>query len=145
MFNDSHDTTIDFAADYWLVPLLNDTNQDTNFNDNRTLTLLTFDETETHCQQPHPRHTTWGLGSLDCSNMNKHNPGSAQRALMLLRPVNLTAQGKTVPWLGPRVAAASFKISSSGNGNGAAGSREGMVGATVLGAVLAGVMTLLLA
>ncbi|KAI9431460.1 hypothetical protein H4582DRAFT_1238693 [Lactarius indigo] len=70
MFNDIHDTTIDFAVvDYWLVPLLNDTNQDTNFNDNRTLTLLTFDETETHRQQPHPRHTTWGLGSLDCSNM----------------------------------------------------------------------------
>ncbi|KAI9431885.1 hypothetical protein H4582DRAFT_1821966, partial [Lactarius indigo] len=72
MFNDIHDTTIDFAVDYWLVPLLNDTNQDTNFNDNRTLTLLTFDETETHRQQPHPRHTTWGLGSLDCSNMNKY-------------------------------------------------------------------------
>ncbi|KAH9011124.1 hypothetical protein EDB84DRAFT_1650283 [Lactarius hengduanensis] len=56
-------------------------------------------------------------------------------------PVNLTAQGKTVPWLGPRVAAAS----SSSSGNGAAGVREGMVGATVLGALLAGVVTLLLA
>ncbi|KAH9013440.1 hypothetical protein EDB85DRAFT_967484 [Lactarius pseudohatsudake] len=56
-------------------------------------------------------------------------------------PVNLTAQGKTVPWLGPRVAAAS----SGSSGNGAAGVREGMVGATVLGALLAGVVTLLLA
>ncbi|KAH9016779.1 hypothetical protein EDB85DRAFT_2295081 [Lactarius pseudohatsudake] len=56
-------------------------------------------------------------------------------------PVNLTAQGKTVPWLGPRVAVAS----SSSSGNGAAGVREGMAGATVLGALLAGVVTLLLA
>ncbi|KAH8989931.1 hypothetical protein EDB86DRAFT_3080701 [Lactarius hatsudake] len=55
--------------------------------------------------------------------------------------VPLTAQGKTVPWLGPRVAAAS----SSSSGNGAAGVREGMFGATVLGALLAGVVTLLLA
>ncbi|KAH9011126.1 hypothetical protein EDB84DRAFT_1681097 [Lactarius hengduanensis] len=56
-------------------------------------------------------------------------------------PVNLTAQGKTVPWLGPRVAAAS----SSSSGNGAARVREGMVGATMLGALLAGVVTVLLA
>ncbi|KAH9016773.1 hypothetical protein EDB85DRAFT_1866849, partial [Lactarius pseudohatsudake] len=47
MVNDGHDTTIDFAGqwvDYWLAPLLNDT----NFNDNCTLILLTFDETETY-------------------------------------------------------------------------------------------------
>ncbi|KAI9431454.1 hypothetical protein H4582DRAFT_2084919 [Lactarius indigo] len=44
---------------------------------------------------------------------------------------SLAAQGKTVPWLGPRVA-----DSSSGSRNGAAGAREGMVGATVLGALL---------
>ena len=47
MVDDGHDTTIDFAAswvEYWLFPLLNDT----NFNDNRTLILLTFDETETY-------------------------------------------------------------------------------------------------
>lgn len=45
--NDAHDTTIDFVSDwlsYFLVPLLNDT----NFNNNRTLILLTFDETETY-------------------------------------------------------------------------------------------------
>ncbi|KAH9170079.1 hypothetical protein EDB89DRAFT_2230862 [Lactarius sanguifluus] len=59
-------------------------------------------------------------------------------------PVNLTSQGKNVPWLAPRVAAASSN-SSSGSGNGAAGAREGMVGATVLGALLAGVAALLLA
>ncbi|KAI9439396.1 hypothetical protein BJY52DRAFT_1229679 [Lactarius psammicola] len=59
-------------------------------------------------------------------------------------PVNLTAQGKTVPWLGPRVAAASSN-SSSGSGNGAAGAREGIVGATVLGPLLAGLSALLLA
>ena len=47
MVDDAHDTTIDFAGDwvdFWLVPLLNNT----NFNDNRTLILLTFDETETY-------------------------------------------------------------------------------------------------
>ncbi|KAI9431470.1 hypothetical protein H4582DRAFT_2005662, partial [Lactarius indigo] len=41
-------------------------------------------------------------------------------------PVNLTAQGKTVPWLGPRVAAASSNTSSNDSSNGAAGAREGM-------------------
>ncbi|KAH9016771.1 hypothetical protein EDB85DRAFT_2295078 [Lactarius pseudohatsudake] len=59
-------------------------------------------------------------------------------------PVNLTAQGKTVPWLSPRIAAAASN-SSGGSGNGATGAREGIVGATVLGALLAGVVTLLLA
>ncbi|KAJ2968363.1 hypothetical protein NUW54_g13241 [Trametes sanguinea] len=46
LVNDAHDTTIDFAADwlnFWLVPLL----EDPNFNSNRTIILLTFDETET--------------------------------------------------------------------------------------------------
>jgi len=52
MVDDGHDTTIDFAGewvDYWLLPLLNDT----NFNDNRTLILLTFDETETYTVNNH--------------------------------------------------------------------------------------------
>jgi len=47
MVNDAHDTDIDFASDWlesWLVPLLSDP----NFNDNKTLILLTFDETETY-------------------------------------------------------------------------------------------------
>ncbi|KAI0063944.1 hypothetical protein BV25DRAFT_1990488 [Artomyces pyxidatus] len=47
LVNDAHDTTIDFAGqwvDYFLLPLLNDT----RFNDNKTLILLTFDETETY-------------------------------------------------------------------------------------------------
>ncbi|KZW01632.1 hypothetical protein EXIGLDRAFT_709905 [Exidia glandulosa HHB12029] len=46
MVNDAHDTTIDFAADwlqFWLMPLLGNK----NFNTNRTLILLTFDESET--------------------------------------------------------------------------------------------------
>ncbi|CAK5274060.1 unnamed protein product [Mycena citricolor] len=50
MVNDAHDTTIDFAAeflDYWLVPLLSDT----RVNGDRTLILLTFDETETYSEQ----------------------------------------------------------------------------------------------
>ena len=41
----AHDTTVDFVSDwlsYFLVPLL----ENKNFNDNRTLILLTFDETE---------------------------------------------------------------------------------------------------
>jgi hypothetical protein len=45
--NDAHDTTIEYAAswlDYWLVPLL----QDSNFNTPKTLILLTFDENETY-------------------------------------------------------------------------------------------------
>ncbi|EIM90179.1 uncharacterized protein STEHIDRAFT_145314 [Stereum hirsutum FP-91666 SS1] len=47
MVNDAHDTTIDYASSwlsYWLIPLLNDT----RFNDNKTLILLTFDENETY-------------------------------------------------------------------------------------------------
>lgn len=45
--NDGHDTSAGYAADwlnYWLVPLLNDP----NFNTNRTLILITFDENETY-------------------------------------------------------------------------------------------------
>ncbi|KAI0039224.1 hypothetical protein FA95DRAFT_1528662 [Auriscalpium vulgare] len=47
LVNDAHDTTIDFAGqwvDYFLTPLLSDT----RFNDNKTLIVLTFDETETY-------------------------------------------------------------------------------------------------
>ncbi|KZV72135.1 hypothetical protein PENSPDRAFT_604818 [Peniophora sp. CONT] len=49
MVNDGHDTSVDFCADFlsfWLVPLLNDA----RFVTNRTLLLLTFDETETYTQ-----------------------------------------------------------------------------------------------
>ncbi|KAJ8581568.1 phosphoesterase-domain-containing protein [Rhizopogon salebrosus TDB-379] len=45
--NDGHDTDVAYAADWlnwWLVPLLNDP----NFNTNKTLILLTFDENETY-------------------------------------------------------------------------------------------------
>ncbi|KAJ7933370.1 phosphoesterase family-domain-containing protein [Mycena leptocephala] len=48
--NDAHDTTIDFAAsflEYWLLPLLTDP----RVNDDETLILLTFDETETYTIQ----------------------------------------------------------------------------------------------
>lgn len=47
MVDDGHDTSIDFASNwlnYWLPPLLSDP----TFNDNRTLIILTFDETETY-------------------------------------------------------------------------------------------------
>lgn len=45
--NDAHDTNVGYAASwlsYWLLPLLNDP----NFNTNKTLILLTFDENETY-------------------------------------------------------------------------------------------------
>jgi len=47
ILEDGHNTTIDYEAswlDFWLLPLLNDS----NVNDNRTLIPLTFDETETY-------------------------------------------------------------------------------------------------
>ncbi|TFK82458.1 hypothetical protein K466DRAFT_590500 [Polyporus arcularius HHB13444] len=47
LVNDGHDTTIDFVGDwlnFWLIPLLNET----KFNNNRTIILLTFDENETY-------------------------------------------------------------------------------------------------
>ncbi|EPS93298.1 hypothetical protein FOMPIDRAFT_1170659 [Fomitopsis schrenkii] len=47
LVNDGHDTNIDFMSQwiqFWLKPLL----ADTRFNDNRTVILLTFDETETY-------------------------------------------------------------------------------------------------
>jgi hypothetical protein len=65
-------------------------------------------------------------------------------------PVNLTAQNKSVPWSGPRVAASSSSSNSSSSSSGkkksgAVGAREGIVGGMVLGAFLAGVGALLLA
>jgi hypothetical protein len=63
-------------------------------------------------------------------------------------PVNLTAKGESDPWSGPRVAASSSSSnssSSSGKKNGAVGVREGIVGATVLSALLTGVAALLMA
>ncbi|KZO94334.1 hypothetical protein CALVIDRAFT_484484 [Calocera viscosa TUFC12733] len=50
LVDDAHDTTVDFAGDfisYWLLPLLNNT----NFNTNRTLIVLTFDENETYGEE----------------------------------------------------------------------------------------------
>jgi len=49
LVNDAHDTNVDFASQwlqFWLLPLLNDT----RFNDNKTLILLTFDENETETE-----------------------------------------------------------------------------------------------
>ncbi|EKM52917.1 uncharacterized protein PHACADRAFT_176901 [Phanerochaete carnosa HHB-10118-sp] len=46
MVNDGHDTDVDFASEwlmYWLPTMLNDP----NFNDDRTIIVLTFDENET--------------------------------------------------------------------------------------------------
>jgi hypothetical protein len=237
MVDDGHDTNVDFAGewlDYWLLPLLNDT----NFNDNRTLILLTFDESETYTVNnhifalllggalPENAHGTvdstyythysslstveanWGLGSLGRGDTNKTlsnvysfvanatgytnldltgadipltnitltipGPLNAQyyvpftapntsavgagggpvfiasglntsfTAASAPAPVNLTAKNETVPWSGPRVAASS-PINASTSSGGATGAREGIVGATVLGALLAGVAALLLA
>jgi len=98
--DDGHDTTIDFASqwlEFWLLPLL----KDTRFNDNRTLILLTFDETEdetvnnrvlsillggavpeklvgtvdstyyTHYSAISTVSANWGLGSLGRGDTNK--------------------------------------------------------------------------
>jgi len=46
LVDDAHDTSIDYAAQwiqFWLLPLLNNT----DFNDNRTVIMVTFDENET--------------------------------------------------------------------------------------------------
>ncbi|KAH9059205.1 hypothetical protein EDB87DRAFT_1577828 [Lactarius vividus] len=97
LVNDGHDTTIDFTAqwiEYWLVPLL----EDTNFNDNRTL-ILTFDKNSinnrastlllggaipesvrgtidstyyTHYSSLSTMAANWNLGSLGRGNTNKH-------------------------------------------------------------------------
>jgi len=56
LVSDGHDTDINFMSQwiqYWLVPLL----QDSRFNDNKTLILLTFDETETYTVNNH----VWAL------------------------------------------------------------------------------------
>jgi hypothetical protein len=100
LVNDAHDTSIDFASqwlEYFLLPLL----QDTRFNDNKTLILLTFDENETETENnqvyslllggavPTGLHgstdptyythysamstveSNWGLGSLGRGDANK--------------------------------------------------------------------------
>ncbi|KAI9462666.1 phosphoesterase family-domain-containing protein [Russula earlei] len=100
MLNDGRNTSIDYSAqwlEYWLVPLLNDT----NFNDNSTLIVLTFDENEsdnenncvltlllggavpqslrgttdltyyTHYSLLSTIEANWGLGSLGRGDTNK--------------------------------------------------------------------------
>jgi phospholipase C len=50
LVNDAHDTDVTFVSawlSYWLVPLLNNT----QFNNNRTLIQLTFDENESYSIQ----------------------------------------------------------------------------------------------
>ncbi|KAF8264364.1 hypothetical protein EI94DRAFT_1703304 [Lactarius quietus] len=59
-------------------------------------------------------------------------------------PVNLTTKNETVPWSGPRVAATASNSTTSGNKSGAVGARDGVVDATVLVALLAGLAALLL-
>jgi hypothetical protein len=101
MVDDGHDTSIDYAASwlqYWLVPLLSNS----NFNDNGTLVVLTFDENESYTENncvltlllggaipESARGTTdstyythysllstveanWGLGSLGRGDTNKY-------------------------------------------------------------------------
>ena len=51
LVNDAHDTTIDFASaflEYWLVPLLTNSNFNSGNGANGTLILLTFDENESY-------------------------------------------------------------------------------------------------
>jgi hypothetical protein len=103
MVDDAHDTDINFLSQwlqYWLLPLLNNT----NFNDNKTLILLTFDESETytlnnqifavllggaiptsmrgtidstyytHYSALSTVQANWGLGSLGRGDTNKLSP-----------------------------------------------------------------------
>jgi hypothetical protein len=62
-------------------------------------------------------------------------------------PVNLTQQNKTLPWSGSRNGSNAITNTSSSNGNGNSGDkvdvREGVIGATIFGTILAGVATLL--
>jgi hypothetical protein len=49
MVNDGHDTSVEYAAawlEFWLAPLLSDQ----NFNDNKTLIVLAFDENESYTE-----------------------------------------------------------------------------------------------
>ncbi|GFZ44567.1 acid phosphatase [Saitozyma sp. JCM 24511] len=100
LVNDAHDTDVTFVSawlSYWLVPLLNNT----QFNNNRTLIQLTFDENEsytiqntvytvllggavpenlrgtndstfyTHYSMMSSTQNNWGLGSLGRQDTNK--------------------------------------------------------------------------
>ncbi|KZT51913.1 hypothetical protein CALCODRAFT_476581 [Calocera cornea HHB12733] len=56
LVNDGHDTNVDFIGNfinYWLIPLLSNP----NFNTNRTLILITFDENDTYTD----RNQIWSL------------------------------------------------------------------------------------
>ena len=56
-------------------------------------------------------------------------------------PVNLTAKNESVPWSGPRVAPSSSNhMATTGKKSGVVGTREDVVGATVLGVLLAAVL-----
>lgn len=101
--NDAHDTNVDFTSDWltsFLVPLL----ANPSFNDNRTVILLTFDESEsynlnnnvytlalggglpkeligtidstyyTHYSTLSTVQANWGLGSLGRGDTNKYVP-----------------------------------------------------------------------
>ncbi|KAF8256841.1 hypothetical protein EI94DRAFT_1792456 [Lactarius quietus] len=223
--NETRQANICHFNDFALLPLLNDS----NVNDNRTLILLTFDETETYTinnqidavllggASPDDArgtvdstyHTHYSsldrrgkLGSRTLSNVfsfvaNATNytnldisgadipltnltgnipgplnaeyyvpftapstsavgagggpvfvgPGVATNltAANAAAPVNLTTKNETVLRSGPCVAATTSNSTTSGNKSGAVDAREGVVGATVLGALLAGIATLLLA
>jgi hypothetical protein len=101
--NDAHDTNVDFTSDWltsFLVPLL----ANPSFNDNRTVILLTFDESEsynlnnnvytlalggglpkeligttdstyyTHYSTLSTVQANWGLGSLGRGDTNRYVP-----------------------------------------------------------------------
>ncbi|KAI0058763.1 hypothetical protein BV25DRAFT_1810190, partial [Artomyces pyxidatus] len=136
LVNDAHDTTIDFAAQwlqYWLFPLLNDT----RFNDDRTLILLTFDENEstnvnnrvfslllggavpanlhgttnstyhTHYSALSTVQANWGLGSLGRGDTNKTFANVYSLVASVTGYVNNELSGSSIP-----------STSSSGNTRG---------------------------
>ncbi|TCD62837.1 hypothetical protein EIP91_006350 [Steccherinum ochraceum] len=126
MINDAHDTDIDFASDwleFWLVPLLSNP----NFNDNKTLILLTFDENEnyainnqiysillggavpdslkgtndstyyTHYSTLSSVEANWGLGSLGRQDTNKTVSNVYKFLADVVGYKNLDVTGNDIP------------------------------------------------
>jgi len=126
--DDGHDTDVAYASqwlNWWLMPLLNDT----NFNDERTLILLTFDENETYTINnqvysillgnvipENLRGTTdstfythystlstvqanWDLGNLGRQDTNKTVSNVFQFVAGLTNYTNVNLTGNAIPWL----------------------------------------------
>ncbi|KAH9061790.1 hypothetical protein EDB83DRAFT_2520215 [Lactarius deliciosus] len=131
LVNDGHDTTIGFADQwvvYWLVPTFNDTNTNVPClpNSQADVSLADLPLTNITDTIPGPLNVQYYV-PITAPNTSAVGAGGVAvfvasgldtrfTAISAPAPVNLTAQGKTVPWLGPRVAAAASSNMSNGNG-----------------------------